>query len=291
MAKSTKSSPTEAPKRRAFLSNLVFELESWTQLRVDLLSARPTQDLDFVLLCPEHGEPVKPSQRYICPENENHGPYEQNQLLHGREIEKTLFFVSDEDYKASKEPEIVDQPIKVHVVPSEQLWASTRPTGSSYLMRPQMGSETLYAALERTLSLDPSRSLVCKISIKKCLEKLFQLQSWNGQLVLQELCHPNELAPALSVSAEVTDAQVEMVGKLLKTKEEKFDAHEFRHLGFERIAAIDEKLLANPPVKKKSSKTSKKSASTDSVMADLEASIKKAEKKKTKVRSAVKKAS
>ncbi len=236
-------------KRRSVASNVILSIDTFVQVRVDLLSARPTDTNEFKSLCPQCDQPEKLMQKYICAHN--HGPFTSNEVAHGREIDKVLYTASDEDYAEVKAPTVLDPkaPIQVRVFKAEEVTASTRPTGTSYLLRSQKSAEAAYVALAACIK-DNKLAFLAEIVVRNS-QKLYRIELWNEQLVLQELIRPNELAQAEAVVAHVPAQALKMMKEVIAAKVEKnFNVHDFRYLAPERMAELDERLISKKPAKK-----------------------------------------
>lgn len=239
------------PKRRAVASKVTFSISSLVRFQADLFSARPTDKTDFKTLCPDCEHPQGVSERFTC--EKGHGPFTRSQLKHGREIDKTLYATTEEDYAAVKAPTIdKEQPVEVRVFDAKSVTNHVRPTGSSYVLRPLIGAEATYVALVSAVE-DKRRAFLTELVIRGS-QKLFQIEVWNGCLVLQELVRPSELAQVESIQGKAAKDEVALMRKLIESKVEPFEASQFRSLAQERVAALDERLLSAKITTKRKSK-------------------------------------
>jgi non-homologous end joining protein Ku len=237
---------SEQTARRAVASNITFTIAgSFVQLQADLLSAKPTDKTDFTSLCPDCTEPTAVSERYICKHEDAHGPYSRNELRKGREIDKMLYRAEDADIEAIKATTITkDEAVAVRVFPSAEVTNHVRPTGSSYLLRPLGKAQLAYAALTQFVG-DPKLAFLCEVLVRGS-QKLYRIEAWNGQLVLQELIRPNELAETETIVAPVTKEMTAMLKQIIVNGTEKaFDPQQFRALTPERVAELDARLVSS----------------------------------------------
>ena len=280
-------------KRRAVASNVVLNIgTSLVNLQVDLLSARPSDKTGFSSLCPSCEDPHAVSERYICSEQAGHGPFTRSQLKKGREIDKVLYSVTDKDEELVKETTITkDEPVRVRIFDAAAVAASTRPTGVSYLLRPLGKTLASYAAFAEFVA-DPKMAFLAEVMVRGS-QKLYRLESWNGQLVLQELIRPNELAVAEPVVEKVSKDAKAMLKQIIEMETETFKADEFRWITPERVEALDNRLISSGAGK--TTKGKKATGDGDALLTALQASLAagkaKSPKKKTGKITELKKAS
>jgi len=266
----------ETSKRRAVASNVALTIaNSLVQLQVDLLSARPTDKTDFTSICPDCPEPHAVSERYICNEDAEHGPYTRTELAKGREIDKVLYAVSPEDVQASAAPTMTkDDAVLVRVFPSASVNAHVRPTGTSYLLRPVGKTVAAYAAFAEMVA-DPKLAFLCEVMVRNG-QKLYRIEAWNGQLALQELVRPNELAATEPVVLKTDKAAKAMLQQIIQNGMEEFNADDFRWVRPEHVAALDERLVSSGGGAVVPTKGKKSTTGGEDLMALLQASLEQA---------------
>ncbi len=206
-------------------------------MNVDFIPIKvPDNSTKLTVVCPECTEPNKLSQRYFCDDPE-HGPYSLNEAARAREIDKVLYLISEEEIAALKTPELpAEAGLALQPFSAVDVAAHTIPNGTSYRLRPR-SSLAIYAMLTQ-LAADPNRAYIGEVNLRNS-QKLFRVQSWNGQMLAVELARPDELAPVDEFD-NTYDERLLATAEALLADVQPFDPEAFRNVVRERAAALDE---------------------------------------------------
>lgn len=273
---------------RAFASGVQFTLFGGTMtMPVDLLPAKRSDGtVRLKTVCPACEEGVALSQRYICPEHDDHGPYESSEAHRAIEVDGLLKKLTDEEIEALKQPTIAEKEATFRVFHAADVERETLPNGSVYRVRPKANA-ALYHLLVDLVS-DRTIAFLAEVTLKSS-QKLYRLVSRDGLLTLVELIRPGEFHHIEVSSADYDAAMLERLSAFVKGDDEfegiveAFDGAEWENTHRERAAALAEAkrhpdAAAPPPIVSKA-----KTAAADP-MAGLAAMLEQHAKPKAKPR-------
>ncbi len=275
------SEVTEIQKQRAYASGVSINFLGLVNLVVDVIPARKAdKSTQFKVICPDCKEPHILSQRYLC-EDDKHGPFALNETARAKEINGVLMAMTQDEIAAVKAAQLEANDLTVSVFSAEEVEESTRPSGSSYRLRPKMALST-YAMLVALIA-DTSKAFIGELNLRDN-QKMFRIEAWKGQLVLQELIRPDELAAPDSIPATKYDTKnLKMLKELAESNIEQFDPEQFRNTVRERAAELDAQKINETPGTKKAAKKVKPVKDDDSALAALlEGALKNSASKKKK---------
>lgn len=205
----------------------------------DLVPVRRSSKADdFITLCPDCTEPHQLGTRYVC-EVEGHGPYARNEVRVGKQLpDKRVVRVTDDEVAGAKGITIDKGAISLAAYNAKGVEAFTRPGEAAFRLRPKKASE-VYDLL-REIAADRNIALVGELATGDTTQKLYRVELWNGQLVLQELLRPDDVAPADEISHATTGnpRALELARELLQTSVQDFDPVAHRNLTRERLEAL-----------------------------------------------------
>lgn len=249
-------------------------------LSADLCTVRRSAK-HFTNICPTCEEsrdtetdPTQLEQRYVCVEH-GHGPFLTGEVAKAREHEGRLVAVAEEARIAAAEPDLPVGVIALSVFPAEQIEAMCRPGDTAYRLRPMKKGGThlgLYAFL-RQVTASGKYAMVGEMNLRGG-QKMYRLEVWSGQLVLQSLVRPEDIADVDDVDGEVDEKELTMGFKLLDAVCEEFDPAAFADRRQARIAAAVEAAAASPQTGDAPAEAPVVApAATDEVLAMLEATL------------------
>lgn len=146
-----------------------------------------------------------------------------------------------EEVKAAKASGLEAKVGSILCLNADDTDASTYSGGTAYVFLPEKKTELFNILVDlldsdgRMREEDGDRVLLMEINLRGN-QKLMKLVSWNGQLVLQELIRPEDLAEFPQMADEPDEKKSEMVRKLFLENTEKMDAEKFKSASRERIA-------------------------------------------------------
>lgn len=269
-----------------------------TTATVDLFAAaRSDRGVSYKLVCPDpaHTEDgshqcVKLEQRYVCPEDDSHGPYARDEAARAEELgkgkDKTLALVTAEEIEAVKDAGMPVGRIEVHAFRREDLAAHTRPAGSLYRLEPEKdksGTPVLpqLVAMLADLAQDPEIALVGEAPLdSSAAAKMWELTTWRGALFLQELIRPDDLNEFDQEEVTYVSELLEKCRTFAHQNVETFEPEAWRNQLKERAHALAEQKAANPDAVVSIPRPDKPAADPlDGLLGALDASIKQAKKK------------
>lgn len=281
--------PEPQTRQRAVASGVAVQLGLMT-LTVDAVPVRRSgvAKTGFSRRCPECTAPARVSQVYTCPES--HGPFREDQLGRGRDVDGEFTAVSQEEYEAAMGADLAKGEWPLGVYPADQVEALTRPDEAAYRMRPGKGTSSAAYGVLLAIATDARYALVGELAVKGA-PKPYRLTAWGNMLVAQSLIRPDDLTVPEGAQAEVPNAKIsKMVEVLLAGELTDFDTETFRNRRAERLEALDEAKRSGETVVEAPAKI----APEADVLSLLEASLAKAKKSRKRAparKTATKKAS
>lgn len=241
----TTTAPAE--RQRAFSGSVGFSvgpmtvtLEAVSQLRPNVRAATA-----FTLACPVDGAAVR--QFYRCEDGHGHPdgtPFVESDLARARVVDGERHVVTKEQITEVTSCGIVGS-TELSVHPAGQVAALVRPGGAGYRLRPAKKAsrqvQEVYAVLLH-LAQRSDIALVGELEMPKTGPKLYRLGHYGGQLTLDELVRPDELAPVDPIDAEAPEKLLAMADEFVAGLARDFDPAEYRNTAPDRAAALDERL-------------------------------------------------
>lgn len=259
-------------------------LDGMMTLKVDALACKkPEETIEFKIICPEEGEPTRPRQMYVHPDDVDSTTagvrmWSVGDCERAREIDGVLYRVTPEEIDAAKEAVLPSGEITLKAYDAAAVEATTRPNGQVYRLRPKAVPH-VYAMLV-DLAADPDLALIGDLTIKG-VQRLYRLTSWNGSLLLQETIRPGEFYDAEDYSHDYPAPLLAKMREALNATRGEFDPEVYASHMREQAKALDAAKRdpnAAPPAPKAKAKVE---ATTDDLMAMLD-SVAAASKSKAK---------
>lgn len=227
-----------ASKQRAVASGLQVQLGLMT-LIVDAVPVRrpnlTKSGFSFRAPCG-----TRVSQAYVCTCGEKHGPFKEDELGHGRDVDGTFVAVTTEEYDTAMGAAIPKGEWGLSVYPADQVETLTRPDESAYRLRATKGTVGKVYGVLLAAAADPRYALVGEINLKGA-QKPYRLTVWGGMLVAQSIIRPDDLSVPEGIEADAPDARTaKLLEQLLKGELAKFTSDTFRNIRAERLDALDE---------------------------------------------------
>lgn len=255
--------------------------------QVNLVSIKESGDDDtkFPYACPgDHGGAVaRMSQRFTCPDGHL---FEQKDLHRAREsADGTLVLATKDEIATLKTGGMDKAQIELHVHPRAEVDAVTRPDGLAHRLRPGKKAPRKAYAMLKAIAADPDTVAVGWLRLKDA-RRLFRLELWNDQLVLQALIDIRVMRGVDKIALpELADDEVARVVKAIKDGTEPFDPAEYTFDVATEIANFVEERAKDPdaipaPI------ASVPAAADDDLLAMLEASVAETKPKKAPAKKA-----
>lgn len=225
-------------KQRSFASDIsVSFVNPLLNVVVDFVPVKATdKSKQLKIICPLCETPTSMSQRYLC--EHGHGPFAISEADRAREIDKVLYRVTEEEISQLKGATIPPEAgLSLRAYEAEEVEAMTRPSESAYRLRPK-GNLSVYAMLVK-LAEDTDRAFIGEVNLRGN-QKMFRVQTWNGQLVAQELTRPDDLAPMDDINPDFDDRLLATAEMLVSSDISTFVPEEYRNTIRERSAMLDE---------------------------------------------------
>ena len=253
-----------------FLSGLV-------NVQVDLVPLKKSdQQVKTKMICDECDEPVGLKERYVCPNDADHGPWTRGSAARAVEIDKELKPVTDEQLAELREPELPKGEVQFQVFPADQVDPVTIIGGAAYRIRPR-GTPAVLAALV-DLVADESRAFLGEITIRS-QQKMVRCIVRDGNLVLVELVRPGEFNEPEEYPTEYPAELLEALEGNVDKMTSDFDPEAFHSYHRERAATLEAQ-LRDPNAPKPEKKTPvAASDGTEGLIALLQGNLEKPKKK------------
>lgn len=243
--------------------------------KVDGLSSKlpeASKGSSFNMLCPGCTEPTKLSQGYTC--ESDHGPYTTGEITRrGKEVEGKLVEVSAAEIAAARDTGVETKVFAISVFAAGPVEATTLPGELSYRLRPhKAANSTERKAYNLFLQMagDESKALIGEVNIKGT-PKMARLTVFRGQLLIQTLIRPSDLAPADELELEDPSEKEAAMGRMLVDGvEEEFNPDTYTNVVRARMEALTAKAV-DPDAPVVEIPTASKPE--DDLLAVLEASI------------------
>lgn len=271
--------------QRAIASDVSLQIFGTVFLPVDIVPARRSDEVKLEMVCPSCEDAHKLSQRYLCNEDPDHGPFTSGTAHRAVNVDGQLRKVTEAEIEEMKRPEIPAGAAVVRVFPADQVEDATMAAGSVYRIRPRVGAEAYALIVElvssTALRKDNRLAFCCELTIRN-VTKLYRIIARDGILTLVELIRPGEFhdmeLPLPSFEAKLLPQIVERCDNDFL---EQFDAEAFTDARRDRAAHLLE-VKRDPNAEAPAPVVTKPVDQTASLMAMLEASITKAPKKPAK---------
>lgn len=259
-----------APRQRASVSGVTLTL-GVANLMVDLVPVRSSSEKSprFSMLCPDCEEPVGLDQFYQCKENDKHTGYKVSDCVRrGREVDGKLIEVTQEEIVTAKTGDVPVAPgekpvFEIAVFPASELEAATVPADLCYRVRPDKKVSRKLLALYSLfceLASDQTKALVGEIVLKET-SYFARLSMFNGQLFMQTLIWPDDVAPVDEIEDVAASAKERKLAKdLANALLGEFDPAEYRNKARERTQALLDAKAKDPKATVTPAKTKVKDA-------------------------------
>lgn len=213
-------------------------------------------------------------EKFVCADGH---AYDKGEMLSAREVDGVAVLI-DEDAKAdAASGGTVKNEIDLIAVPRSQVEAFTRRDEGANRLRlvkdPSTTDRKLYRAY-LGVAADPEFALVGVLNVRS--RKLYVLDVWQGQLMLQPLIQTAELAPPDDLSGEIAEADEQLEALTAKLREKMvssivdFDAESFY---YDKRKALDDLAAATARGEAPTPVASPAATSVDDLMAALDATI------------------
>lgn len=227
-------------EQRSFASNVTF-LVGEAAVQLDVVPLRRTgskQEASLKSVCPnEHEAPTTVRQFYECEHGHKHT---DGQLLKARALDDGSLVLIDKDEASElRTGGFAKNQMIISAHPADEVAAQCRPDELGYRLRPNRKSapiaRKLYSTLMALASTD-GVALLGELRLKDS-RRLYRLEVWNGQLIVQSLIHPDDLAGTDQIALpEFDKAQIKALQDRARELVDSFDPERYR---FDAKAALD----------------------------------------------------
>lgn len=235
-----------ADQQRAFQSGVGFSLfGGMMTMTADVVPIRrPNADKSTIVTCcpdcAEGGKMVRVREQFFCEIDPKHGPFKRGEGAKGREVGDDEYEpVGIEELAAAREPDLPEKELTLGIFPVAEIESFTRPDGFGYRVRPgKVGTSMKAYGILMAILEKGEYALVAEANFKSS-QKPYRLMLWEGQLVLQSLVRPDDLAERETIEAEMPDKRtMTAVAAWLAENAEAFEPERFRNLRRERLEAL-----------------------------------------------------
>lgn len=233
----------EIKKVRASTSGVTLTMLGMTSLQVDLVPLRRGERVAPKLVCPECAEATKLSQRYVCPNHEDHGPYAQQEVQRAIDVDGILRKVTDDEIAALKDPTIEPKQATFRIFPADQVESETMPAGTAYRLRPKNAPQ-VYAMLVDVVRERGDLAFVAELNARS--QKMYRLAVRDRALVAMELIRPGEFNPDEEMPTEYNGELLDAALTLVDQQVEDFDPESWTDFYRARAKELQEAKLTNP---------------------------------------------
>lgn len=196
----------------------------------------------FFMLCPGCGadSPSRVNQGYSC--DHGHGPFSVSEIpLRGKEDGDEIVVVSKEEIDAAKESAHTKLLLELHVHDAEQVEKRAFPVDKPYVFWPHEASAkaaSIFKEMVDEAGKCNGKSLVGMLNTGRD-EKLIRVQTWNGMIVLQTICRPEDAKDFPEYPVPAADEKLLGLAKtLVDGQVEEFDPDDYRKTSRERLGLL-----------------------------------------------------
>lgn len=274
--------PTESPAvQRAVATDVNFSI-GLLSIGLDVAPVRRpnlTKEFTFPLTCPEHDRPTPVKEYYQCEDGHLHREGECGRAWFGTDDDADeAVALTKGDIDLIRCGELADKTIELHVHPAADVEAATIGDESAYRCRPAKkagaAQRKIYSSL-LALAGDPQYALLTEFKVRGG-RRLYRLRVHRGQLLLQSLIYPSDLAPTEDLDIPTLERKEQAaVTALLKSAVEPFDPMLYGHDQGSALAAVLKAREADPVA---ASAPTTAAETGSNVLELLEASLKKQKK-------------
>lgn len=190
------------PRTAASAISLTFFNNPRMTLIVDAYTVKRSDagtTISATMVCPSCEVPTKLRQEYTCDE---HGSFANADMARAIDVNGALTKVDAETLAAAKaEGLLPDKRGEVKWFPAEAVTSQTRPGANVYRLGPApQGTKTkrvpeeqatLYSLFADAIEANPDKVAAFEMTLRG-IQRMFRLDVWNGDLILQELLRPGE---------------------------------------------------------------------------------------------------
>lgn len=221
------------------------------------------QEESFKTVCPECKGPTETlAQKYVCKEDDTHGPFDLADVRYGRFEGDKLIVVDTDKMKEARASIMPEKALELQVHLREEVEGKTFARGNGVYVFKPTGKSPFYGILVELLKKRPDVILLAKTNLRNH-DHFVQVDLESGLLVVRDMMFPEDVKDIAPVPVEAISsklfAQAEM---LLDASIEKFEVDEYNKDSRARIAVMVEEATSSAP-KGASKKTVKKLADTD----------------------------
>lgn len=251
-------------------------------------SSKPTVNGEKVTVesaCPTcfdaTGDFTKVNQRYVCEDDPTHGPFGRGDVL--KAVDGQVIGTSEEYLASAKDDdddsgdEIKNMILVPHL--AEEVEQSTIFTGAAYAFAPAIDSAIYDILVSRigadgAIDLPDGRRVLVGEVLSRGTKSLYQLRTWNGQLIAQELARPEYMYEMEAKQLEVNEAYDAMFATLVETSTEPFDPATYEDESRKRLEEfVNSRTGEDGPKLAGSKSETLKAAGEDAMLAMLAASV------------------
>jgi hypothetical protein len=222
----------------------------------------------FKLICPSCTTPTKPSQKYICPDCA--GAFSSGELDKAREVGKALHRVTADDVAAVRTTSLPEKEIRLTPYKASEVLPRTQPDGTSYRLDVVKFKDVGAMAVD-LVDATPDVVYIGEMNAGRGQEKLYQLVTWNGALILQEIARPDEVVEFETAPVTYDARLLEPAKAWASMQVAEFTADDFASRRKARIAELDATVTGNAPATPAA--PAKPAGGTDDLLAMLQAQI------------------
>lgn len=197
---------------------------------------------EFVSVCPTCPEPVKPEQRYICPNDATHS-HPMRDLRKAKDIDGDLKFVEKDEIDAARASDLPVNVLRLTVHPKDEVWNKLWDSDNAYVFIPRNADEWFALLLRLVETTDKAFIGMCNL---RNHEGLFRLDVWQGHIVVQKVVWPDEINEFDALPIQADDTLFEAAIAMIEKVEQPFDPTNYKSQVKDKLAAITTSLGGDP---------------------------------------------
>jgi hypothetical protein len=222
---------SEVKPPRAVLADVTATFLGLMSLAVDVVPMKRAEArIETHMACPKCATAARLKQRYVCPDDAAHGPFEPSETKRCVATAKDVYRLVDDDELETFKPELLPKgEATFRVFRADEVEAVTFPAGGSYRLRPRKPTTMSLQSykLIADLLLLPGFAWLCELVSRDTQHLYRAINRGDGVITLMELTRPGEFHPAEAVDINYDNARFDQAVAQLSSSVEDFDPADY----------------------------------------------------------------